>query len=109
MIYVIMNKSLALKNKIYLFFLLIISLFIFIYLFYFLINGERGIISYYKIKNENMNYKITVRSLDKQNRVLSDRIGRLRTNTVDLDFLDEKIREKTGFLRKDEILIKLDY
>ena len=48
-----MNKSLALKNKLYLFFSLLISFFIFLYLFYFLINGERGIISYYKIKNQN--------------------------------------------------------
>ena len=104
-----MNKSLALKNKLYLFFLLIISLFIFIYVLYFLINGERGIISYYKIKNESSDYKITLNSLDNKNDVMVDRINRLKTNTIDLDFLDEKIRDKTGFLKKNEVLVKFDY
>ena len=103
-----MNKSLALKNKLYLFFLFIISLFIFVYLFYFLINGERGIISYYKIKNQNSEFQITLTNLIEKNLILSDRINRLQTNTIDLDFLDEKIREKTGFIGENEILIGFD-
>jgi len=103
-----MNKSLALKNKLYVFFLFIISLFIFVYLFYFLINGERGIISYYKIKNQNSEFQITLTNLIEKNLILSDRINRLQTNTIDLDFLDEKIREKTGFIGEKEILIDFD-
>ena len=91
-----MNKSLALKNKLYLFFLLLITFFIFIYLFYFLINGERGVISFYKIKNQNSEYQYTISNLERQNLILTDRIKRLQINTLDLDFLEEKIREKTG-------------
>jgi len=103
-----MNKSLALKNKLYVFFLFIISLFIFVYLFYFLVNGERGIISYYKIKNQNSEFHITLTNLLEKNLILSDKINRLQTNTIDLDFLDEKIREKTGFVGENEILISFD-
>ena len=103
-----MNKSLVLKNKLYLFFLLIISLFIFVYLFYFLINGERGVISYYKLKSQNVEDQLTLSTLIKKNLILSDRINRLQTNTIDLDFLDEKIREKTGFIGKNEILFVFD-
>jgi cell division protein FtsB len=103
-----MNKSLALKNKLYLFFLLLITFFIFIYLFYFLINGERGVISFYKIKNQNSEYQNTISNLERQNLILTDRIKRLQINTLDLDFLEEKIREKTGYLTDKEILIVFD-
>ena len=102
-----MNKSLALKKKISLFLLLIISFFVFFYLFYFLINGDRGILSYLKINNINQNLDTKLAKLEKSNNYLIDRIDRLKTNSLDLDFLDEKIRENTGFLDSDEILIKL--
>tara|TARA_B100001540_G_C15522899_1_gene513314 strand:+ start:204 stop:515 length:312 start_codon:yes stop_codon:yes gene_type:complete len=100
-----MNKSLALKNKLYLFFLLLVSLFIFIYLIYFLVNGNRGIISFFKISKENSIYKNQLISLNKKNKYLEGRIKRLKTNSLDLDFLDEKIREKTGYIYEDEIVI----
>ena len=103
-----MNKSLVLKNKFYLFFLLIFSFFLFVYLLYFLINGDKGIISYYKIKNKNLEYDSIVSKLEKKNYLIWNKISRLQTNTIDLDFLDEKIREKTGYLEENEILIKLD-
>lgn len=103
-----MNKSLALKNKLILFFLLIIFFFIFIYLIYFLINGDRGIVSYFKIKNQNLENKITLTNLKEKNNFLSDKINRLQTNSMDLDFLDEKIREKIGYLDNGELLILFD-
>ena len=104
-----MNKSLALKNKIFLFFLLLTFLFIFIYSIYFLINGERGIIAFYKITNQNSNYERMLSNLEKQDMILSDKILRLQTNTLDLDFLEEKIREKTGYLQDNEISINFNY
>jgi cell division protein FtsB len=100
-----MNKSLALKNKLYLFLLFLISLFIFIYLFYFLLDGERGLISFFKIKNMNSEYEINFNKLIMKNDKLTDRINRLKTNSIDLDFLDEKVREKTGFLDNNELVI----
>ena len=103
-----MNKSLALKKKISLFLLLIISFFVFFYLFYFLINGDRGILSYLKINKINQSLDIKLAKLEKSNNYLVDRIDRLKTNSLDLDFLDEKIRENTGFLDSDEILIKFN-
>ena len=100
-----MNKSLALKNKLYLFLSLLISFFIFLYLFYFLINGDRGIISYYKIKNQNTQHHLLLTELKKKNSFLTDRIKRLQINTIDLDFLDEQIRQKTGYVSENEVLI----
>ena len=49
-----MNKSLALKNKLYLFLSLVFVFLIFLYLIYFLIDPEKGIISYYKLKNKQL-------------------------------------------------------
>ena len=103
-----MNKSLALKKKISLFLLLIVSFFVFFYLSYFLINGDRGIISYFKVNKINQNLTSKLVKLEKSNNYLVDRIDRLKTNSLDLDFLDEKIRENTGFLDSDEILIKFN-
>ena len=103
-----MNKSLALKNKFYLFFLLLTSLFIFLYIFYFLVNGPRGLISYYKIKNQNLSFKETLYNLDMRNKIILDRVNRLKVNTLDLDFLDEKIRENTGYLDDEELLVLFD-
>jgi len=103
-----MNKSLALKNKLSLYFLFLISFFILLYLLYFLINGERGAVSFYKIKNQNSVYKTVLKDLNSENNFLIDKITRLQSNTVDLDFLDEKIREKTGFVDNNELLILFD-
>ena len=103
-----MNKSLALKNKLYLFFLYLISLFIFIYFIFFLLYGERGVISYFNIKNKNSDHKNELNNLNIKNNLLSERIKRLDPNTLDLDYLDEKIREKTGYLSDDELMITFE-
>jgi len=103
-----MNKSLVFKNKLYLFCLLLIFFFIFIYLVYYLINGERGLISYYELKNQHKLYQTTLVNLEEKNFILSDKIKRLKINTLDLDFLDEKIRENTGYLYKNEVLLNFD-
>ena len=59
-----MNKSLALKNKLYLFFSLVFVFLIFLYLIYFLIDPEKGIISYFKLKNKQLIYKTQLNELD---------------------------------------------
>ena len=73
-----------------------------------MINGDRGIISYFKVNKINQNLTSKLVKLEKSNNYLVDRIDRLKTNSLDLDFLDEKIRENTGFLDSHEILIKFN-
>ena len=103
-----MNKSLALKNKLYLFLSLVFSFLFFLYLLYFLINGERGIISYYKIKNQQNKYQLQLNAMNQQNDSFIDSILRLKPNTIDLDYLDEQLRNKTGFVLENEIIIIID-
>tara|TARA_B100000686_G_C16614081_1_gene875423 strand:- start:33 stop:344 length:312 start_codon:yes stop_codon:yes gene_type:complete len=103
-----MNKSLALRKKLYLFSSLILFTFIFFYLIYFLINGDKSIVSYFMIKNQQIQYKTELDYLKKQNEYYLNRIKRLQTNSIDLDFLDEQLRNKTGILYNNEILISFE-
>ena len=99
-----MNKSLAIKNRFYLFISLVFSFFFFLYLLYVLINGERGLISYYKIKNQKLFYEEKIADLEYKNSYLIDRITRLQPNSIDLDYLDELIRYKTGLIEENEVI-----
>ena len=103
-----MNKSLALKNKLYLFLSLVIVFLIFLYLIYFLIGPEKGIISYYKLKNQQLIYKTQVNELKMKNDLFIDRIARLQPNTIDLDYLEEQLRLKTGYIAENELVITID-
>ena len=103
-----MNKSLALKNKLYLFLSLVISLLIFLYLIYFLIDPEKGIISYYKLKNQKLIYIAQLNELKMKNDLFIDRTARLQTNTIDLDYLEEQLRLKTGYIAENELLISIE-
>ena len=103
-----MNKSLALKNKLYLFLSLVMIFFIFLYLIYFLIDPEKGIISYYKLKNKQLIYKTQLNELKIKNDLFIDRTARLQPNTIDLDYLEEQLRLKTGYIAANEILIAVE-
>ena len=43
-----------------------------------------------------------------KNNLLTDKIARLNPNTLDLDYLEERVRDETGYLENNEILIKFD-
>ena len=103
-----MNKSLVFKNKFYLFISFIFAFFLFLYLIYFLINGQRGIIGYMKLKNLNFKYSYELDKYDNENLHLIDRIARLQPNTLDLDYLEEKLRKNTGYIKNNEIVIIID-
>ena len=103
-----MNKSLALKNKLYLFFSLVFVFLIFLYLIYFLIDPEKGIVSYYKIKNQQLIYKTQLNDLKIKNDLFIDRTTRLQPNTIDLDYLEEQLRLKTGYTAENELFITIE-
>ena len=101
------NKSLVLKNKLYLFLSLVSSFLLLLYLIYFLINGERGLISFYMIKNQQIELQNQLLKIKSKNNLLADRTKRLQTNTIDLDYLDEQLRLHTGYIAENELLISL--
>ena len=103
-----MNKSVILKNKIILYLSFLITFFIFIYLVYFLIYGQRGLLQYFYLTKQNQEYAKTLANLSNDSEYYNDRIKRLQPNTIDLDFLDEQVRNKLGLIDKNEIVIVLD-
>ena len=103
-----MNKSVILKNKIILYFSFIISIFITIYLVYFLINGQRGLLKLFYLTKQNQEYNDILYNLKVENKYYSNSIKRLQPNSIDLDFLDEQVRNKLGFIDKNEMIIVLD-
>ena len=103
-----MNKSLVLKNKFYFYLSFLFTFFFFIYLSYFLINGDRGVLQYFKLKNLNEVYHYEFSNLQKKNDFYLDRIKRLQPNTIDLDYLDEVFRKVTGFSNENETVIIME-
>tara|TARA_B100001250_G_C19320510_1_gene580262 strand:+ start:175 stop:486 length:312 start_codon:yes stop_codon:yes gene_type:complete len=103
-----MNKSLALKKKLYLFFSLVFSFLVFLYLINLIFNAERGPISYYKLKNQFIQYELDLKNLNIKNKILSNKIERLQPNTIDIDYLDEKFKINTGIVGNREIVIYFD-
>ena len=75
---------------------------------YFLINGPRSILTYFKLKNLNISYLEQLSNLNEQNNFFIDRIKRLQPNTLDLDYLEEKLRKNTGFSKNNEIIVVFD-
>ena len=103
-----MNKSVVLKNRLILYFSFLITFFIFLYLVYFLFYGQRGLLQYFYLSKQNQEYKETLGQLTSENQYISNRIKKLQPNTVDIDFLDEQVRKKLGFIDKNEIVIILN-
>ena len=103
-----MNKSLVYKNKFYSFLSFFFCFFLFLYLMYVLINGPRSIFTYFKLKNLNVSYLEQLNHLNEHNNLLIDKIKRLQPNTLDLDYLEEKLRKNTGFSKNNEIVVVFD-
>ena len=103
-----MNKSLVVKNKFYFYLSFLFTFFLFIYLLYFLVNGDRGILQYFKLKSLNNTYHLKYSNLQDQNQFYLDRIKRLQPNTIDLDYLDETFRKVTGFSGQNQTVIIME-
>ena len=90
-------------NKIKKNYFLLISTFLMIYFFFNLLDGERGLFSYFKKKEilmnltkEEMDLRIRIKDLEFKNSLLSD--------NLDLDYVEILLREKFLFGKEGETL-----
>jgi|TARA_B110000285_G_scaffold93321_1_gene106752 cell division protein DivIC len=90
-------------NKIKKNYFLLISTFLMIYFFFNLLDGERGLFSYFKKKEilmnltkEEMDLRIRIKDLEFKNSLLSD--------NLDLDYVETLLREKFLFGKEGETL-----
>ena len=82
---------------------LLISTFLLLYFFFNLLDGQRGLFSYFKKKNllENLQNE----ELELINRIENLEIkNSLLTNNLDLDYIETLIRQKFLFGKKEETL-----
>ena len=84
---------------------ILISTVLFLYFFFNLLDGERGLISYFEKKQMLEQLKIKESVLNTELKDLKHKIKLITNN--DLDYLDMLYREKLKYGTKDEILIKL--
>ena len=84
-------------------FFLLISTFLILYFFFNLLDGERGLFSYFKkkeilinLQNEEANLSNEIKNLEFKNSLLSDKL--------DLDYIEILIRKKFLFGKEGETL-----
>ncbi len=86
---------------------LLISTFLFLYFFFNLLDGERGLISFFEKKD-------TVNDLSKKKIELTNKINYLNnknsllTDNLDLDYIEILIREKFMFGKNGEKIYKIN-
>ena len=83
--------------------IILISIFLTIYVFFNLLEGERGLISYFEkiqilnnLKDQQFSLINEIKDLDFKNSLLSD--------NLDLDYIETLIRERFLFGKKDETI-----
>tara|TARA_Y100000590_G_scaffold7111_1_gene9132 strand:- start:664 stop:966 length:303 start_codon:yes stop_codon:yes gene_type:complete len=82
---------------------LLICTFLILYFFFNLLDGERGLISYFKKKNLLENLKTKEIQLNNKIKDLEFK-NSLLTDKLDLDYIETLIRQKFLFGKKDEML-----
>ena len=82
---------------------LFISTFLILYFFFNLLDGERGLFSYFKKKDILVNLQIEEKDLLKKINDLEFK-NSLLSNKLDLDYVETLIREKFLFGKEDETL-----
>ena len=80
---------------------LLLSTFLFFYVFFHLLDGERGLISYFEKKEQYKNMLNKKNELTIQISGLEHKISLLSDN-IDLDYIETLIREKFFFGQKGE-------
>jgi len=88
-------------NKIKKNYFLLLSTFLFFYVFFNLLDGERGLISYFEKKEQYKNMLNKKNELAIQISGLEHKIS-LLTDNIDLDYIETLVREKFFFGQKAE-------
>ena len=83
----------------------LITIFLFSYVILNLIDGERGLISYYEKQEIKKQLTIEKNNLTKQLALMENK-NSLLTNTVDLDYLETLYRKKFMFGKSNEYIYK---
>ncbi|MCH9753738.1 MAG: septum formation initiator family protein [Alphaproteobacteria bacterium] len=74
-------------------------------IFYFLYNilsGDRGILALFELSERHKILQDEVQILEEERSILQNKVSRMRSDSLDLDLLEEQARKKLGYGRKGE-------
>lgn len=78
------------------------------YLIFHLVQGNRGLLELFKIRKILQQEQATLAHLEHEQKALSYRVHLLRPQSLDLDLLDERIREVLNEAESDEIVLDIE-
>ena len=81
---------------------LLFGTFLFIYIFFNLLDGERGLISYFEKKDKLSILENTKKDLNIKINLLEERILLLTENPIDLDYIEILLRKKLFYGKEGE-------
>ncbi|MDR0631580.1 MAG: septum formation initiator family protein [Holosporales bacterium] len=76
------------------------------YLVYHLLQGNRGLLALFKMKEVVREEQGILAKLEHENTILANNIKLLRPQSLDIDMLDERVREVLNLARDDEVIIR---
>lgn len=91
------------KAKHVVYFLLITALFA--YFSYHLIQGDRGVISWYKMRDNVTELQIELNDLNVDRTHLAHRVKLLSPNSIDTDLLEEQARKLLNYSYENDIIV----
>lgn len=77
---------------------------VFFYFAFHLVSGDRGLIAYVRLKNEYENARLTSDALAEEKKSLNHKVALIRSESLDLDIVDEVARENLGYSAPNEVV-----
>lgn len=79
-----------------------------VYFIYHIFNGKYGIYSYINLKQQLQEKKTKLYEINNKNKVVKSKINNLKNDNLDVDLLEEELKNKLNFSFDKEIIIKLN-
>ena len=83
----------------------IISITLLAYCVYHIIQGERGLLSWMRLKNKIQTLEHQLTKVQDEQSLIEQRVYLLRPDSLDRDMLEEQARKVLNYAQKDEIII----
>jgi cell division protein FtsB len=77
------------------------------YFAYSALSGEQGLARWTELQKKERELELELSNILAEKNEIRLRIGRLRPETLDLDYIEEIARERLAYAREDEIILKL--
>lgn len=96
--YVIKKKIIRPRRLVFIFIILAVT----VYFVYHVLNGNRGILTLFKLSKQKKEIQIEIAELSKEREYLDRKVNMMKSNSIDLDLLDEQVKKNLGYVNKNE-------